>query len=223
MNRKKPYVLLLAAFFGFFSPPVNAQVNLKAGYNISLVSDPGMNEVISLFSASQPYTSSFDKLGWIHGFEAGLRFKSDIHAFELSYQTGYQHLKAKGDLAGDAGEYTDKIKLAVHSGGIGYQVTGEVVGLGADLQYQLYNTRAELTQATSGFKNIQKMLAMKFYLMFTLTGSGGVDAAIAPYYVLPFETYDLDPLSLYLNQQPGPAGTKWTRFGLSILFYNGEK
>jgi len=67
------------------------------------------------------------------------------------------------------------------------------------------------------------MLALKCYLMFTLEGSGGIDAALQPYYVLPFDTYDLDPLSQYLSQEAGPSGKKWTRFGLSVLFYNGNK
>ncbi len=67
------------------------------------------------------------------------------------------------------------------------------------------------------------MLGMKFYLMFTLTGSGNIDAVLQPYFLLPFDTYDPNPLSQFLNQESGPAGKKWSRFGLSILFYNGAK
>lgn len=77
--------------------------------------------------------------------------------------------------------------------------------------------------AIEKFKYVQNMLALKCYLMFTLEGSGGIDAALQPYYVLPFDTYDLDPLSQYLSQEAGPSGKKWTRFGLSVLFYNGNK
>lgn len=214
---------MIAAFFGFLLPPVNAQVNLKAGYNISLVSDPGLDQVIDAFSVTQQYSSPFNKLSWMHGFEAGFRFKMDVHAFELTYQNAYQPLKAKGDLNSGNGPYTDKIKLGIQTGAIGYQVTGEVFGLGTDLQYQWYISKVELDGAPEKFKHVQKMLALKFYLMFTLKGSGGIDAALQPYFVLPFDTYDLDPLSLYLNQAEGPSGKKWIRFGLSVLFYNGNK
>ena len=223
MNLRKTISFLLAAFFGSLSSPVNSQINLKAGYNISTVSDPGLDQVIETFSAIQPYTSSFKSLGWVHGFEAGLRFKSDIHALELTYQNGYQPLKAQGDHNDGTGPYTDKIKLGIQSGAIGYQVTGELFGMGTDLQYQWYTTRVELASTTTKYKDVQKMLALKFYLMFTLKGSGGVDAALQPYFLLPFDTYDLDPLSQYLNQETGPAGKKWTRFGLTVLFYNGNK
>lgn len=223
MNLSISISAILAAFFGFLLSPVNAQVNLKAGYNISLLSDPGLDQVVEVFSGTQPYTTPFNKLSWMHGFEAGLRFKADVHAFEITYQNAYQPLHAKGDLNDGNGPYTDKIKLGIQSGAIGYQVTGDVFGIGTDLQYQWYTTRVELAGVTEKYKQVQNMLALKCYLMFTLEGSGFVDAALQPYFVLPFDTYDLDPLSQYLNQEAGPAGKKWIRFGLSVLFYNGNK
>ena len=223
MNRSISISALLAAFYGFLLTPVNAQVNLKAGYNISLVSDPGLDQVVGAFSDTKPYSNPFNKLTWMHGFEAGLRFKADVHAFELTYQNAYQPLQAKGDLNDGNGPYTDKIKLGIQSGAFGYQVTGDVFGVGTDLQYQWYTTRVELVGVTDKFKDVQTMLALKCYMMFTLEGSGGIDAALQPYFVLPFDTYDLDPLSQYLNQEAGPPGKKWTRFGLSVLFYNGNK
>jgi len=223
MNRRKTFVFVLAALFGLLSLPGNAQANLKAGYNFSIVSDLGLNQVIETFSATQPYTSSFNKFSWMHGFEAGLRVKADIHAFEITYQNGYQPLTAQGDFNDGSGSYKDKIRLGLQSGAIGYQVTGEMFGLGTDLQYQWYTTRVESGHTGAKYKNVQEMLAMKFYLMLTLQGSGNVDAALQPYFVLPFDVYDADPLSQYLNQVPGPEGKKWTRFGLTILFYNGNK
>ena len=223
MNRSISISAILVAFLGFLLPPVDAQVNIKAGYNISLVSDPGVNQVVEKFSNSQSYTSAFNKFSWMHGIEIGFRFKSDVHAFEITYQNAYELLKAKGDLHDGNGPYTDKIRLGIQSGAIGYQVTGEVFGVGADLQYQWYTSKVDLKNATDKFKHTQNMLALKCYLMFTLEGSGVVDAALQPYFVLPFDNYDLDPLSQYLNQKAGPAGKKWTRFGVSILFYNGNK
>lgn len=223
MNRSISKSAILAAFLGFLLPPVNAQVNLKAGYNISFVSDPGVNKVVEMFNGSQAYTSSFNKFSWMHGIELGFRFKAGIHAFEISYQNAYQLLQAKGELMDGSGSYRDKIRLGIQSGAIGYQVTGEVFGMGTDLQYQWYTTKVDLDAATEQFKYVQNMLALKFYMMFTLEGNGGIDASLQPYYVLPFDTYDLNPLSQYLNQEAGPGGKKWTRFGLSVLFYNGNK
>ena len=172
MNRSIGISTLLAAFLGFLLPPVNAQVNLKAGYNISLVSDPGVNQVVETFNNSQSYISAFNKFSWMHGIELGFRFKADIHSLEISYQNAYQLLQAKDELMDGSGFYRDKIRLGIQSGAI---------------------------------------------------GSGGIDASLQPYYVLPFDSYNLDPLSIYLNQETGPVGKKWTRFGLSVLFYNGNK
>jgi hypothetical protein len=223
MNRKKTIFFFVSAFLAFFSSPANAQVNLKAGYNISFLSDQGMNEVIETFENQQDYTSSFDKFSWLHGFETGLRYKTGVSAFELTYQNGYQPLRAKGELNGGTMPYTDRIKISVQSAGIGYYASGEVFGMGADLQYQWYRTKVELAEPVNNFKDIQEMWGMKFYCVLTLQGSGGIDAALQPYFILPFDTYDHDPLSLFLNQVPGPAPKKWTRFGLTFLFYNGQK
>ncbi len=223
MNRLQAILSLLAAFFGFFSPPVNAQVNLKIGYNISFMSSPGLDQIILKHNATQTYTSAFKKLRWMHGFEAGLRYKADIHAFELTYQSAYQALKAKGDMNGGAQPYTDLMKFGIQSAAFGYQISGEYFGIGTDLQYQWYTTRVELHSIEEKLKDHQKMLALKFYLMLTLPGNNGVDMAIQPYYILPFETYDLVPLSQYLQQEGNPGEEKWTRFGISLLFYNGGK
>ncbi len=223
MNRSIGKSAILAAFLGFLLPPVNAQVNLKAGYNISFVSDPGVNQVVETFNSSQTYISAFNKFSWMHGIELGFRFKADIHAFEISYQNAYQLLQAKDELIDGSGTYRDKIRLGIQSGAIGYQVTGDFFGIGTDLQYQWYTTKVDLESATEKFQHVQNMLALKCYMMFTLEGSGGIDASLQPYFVMPFDSYDLDPLSIYLNQEAGPVGKKWTRFGLSVLFYNGNK
>jgi hypothetical protein len=223
MNRKKSFFFLVSALFGLASPIAEAQVNLKAGYNISFMSDPGMNEVIQSFGDRQDYTKSFNKLTWLHGFETGIRYKTGVSAFELTYQNAYQQLKAKGDLNGGTMPYTDKIKVSIQSGGIGYYASGEVFGLGADFQFQWYRTKVELTEPISTFKDVQEMKGMRFYCMLTLKGSGSIDASLQPYFVLPFGKFDHDPLSLFLNQEAGPAAKKWNRFGFTFLFYNGEK
>ncbi len=220
MNRVKTLGFLCAAFFGFASSPVNAQLSLKTGYDISLVTDPGLNQVVSLFSSSQPYKKPFPRLTWMHGFATGLRYKSEDQAVELNYDILFQKLKARVDSTETVPAYTDKILLSVQSIGLGYQYTGDVIGFGTELQYQWYSTKVDLDQASAPYRHIQDMLSMKVYLMITLSGGGPVDAALQPYFLFPFENYDLDPLSMYLNQETGYEEKKWTRFGLSVLFYN---
>jgi hypothetical protein len=208
-----------------FSPlatMVEAQINLKAGYNLSFLSDPGLNEVISTFSESQNYNRDFRKVGWLHGFETGIRFKSDIHAFEITYQSAYQALSAEGQLMPESTTYTDKINFSVNSLAAGYQVSGDMFGGGVDIQYQQYKSRVRLNEEDQ-FKYLQGMWGMKFYLMLTLQGSGIVDAAVQPYFILPFDAYDPSPVNQYLNQESGPEGKKWTRIGISFIFYNGGK
>lgn len=223
MDLPKAMWYLLAAFFGCITLPLNAQFNLKTGYNISFLSTPGVNDVISTYNASQSYTKSFSKLTWMHGIEAGLRYKFGAGALEATYQASFQQLRAEGDIPGTKDVYSDRIKFGIHSGALGYQVSGQVIGFGTDLQYQWYRTKVIYGLTEDTHKDVQNMLALKFYLMATLTGNKGVDIAIQPYWLIPFDEYNLNPLNTFLNQDADPGSEKWTRFGLSILFYNGEK
>ncbi len=214
--------VFLLLFVSLVFSGVQAQVNLKAGYNISFISDPGLNEVISTFSESQSYDRGFKKVSWLHGLEAGIRFKADIHAFELTYQSAYQALRAEGTIQPESITYTDKINMSVNSIAAGYQLAGDFAGGGVDLQYQRYNAKVR-QEGQDEFRDVQEMWGMKVYMMLTLQGSGSIDAAIQPYVVIPFGQYETDPLSQYLNQEPGPEGKKWTRVGITLLFYNGGK
>lgn len=214
---------LLAAFFGCFSLPGNAQFNLKTGYNISYISTPGLNDVISTYNASQTYNKSFPHLTWMHGIEAGLRYKFGAGAFEVTYQGAFQQLRAEDDIPGTKDTYSDRIKFGIHSAALGYQVAGQVFGFGTDLQYQWYRTKVIYGLTDESQREIQNMFALKVYLMATLKGNKGVDIALQPYWVSPFDEYDLSPLNHFLGQEGDPGSEKWTRFGLTILFYNGEK
>jgi len=208
-------------FIGLFFSPANAQVNLKTGYNFSILSIPGVDQIVASYNETQPYSSPFKKLSWLHGLEAGLRYKADLHAVELTYQAAYQTLKATGKPSGQ--EYTDKMKFAIHSLGIGYQVSDRVFGAGTDIQYQFYKVKFTPGQNENVFRNDQNMLALKFYFMLVLKGDKGVDMSIQPYYILPFESYDLSPTAQYLQVELAETQDRWRRFGLSLLFYNGEK
>ncbi len=222
MRCRKAISILLLAFFGCFSSPSDAQINLKTGYNFSILSNPGLNDAISFFNTSQGYTTPFQRINWMHGIEGGIRFKSGLHGFELTYQGAYKGTKATGQ-NGDI-TYTDRLKFATHSLAGGYQVSDRLFGIGTDLQYQLYKTKLTPGQSGAPFKNGQNMFALKFYVMLTLKGGKGVDMAIQPYYVHPFKDYNLQPLKDYFSVEPfSPPNERWNRLGLTILFYNGEK
>lgn len=222
MFRLKATFIMLVAFFGSFSLPAYAQVNLKTGYNFSILSNPGLDEVISVYNETQGYSSPFGNLKWMHGFDVGLRMKSDIHAFELDYQGAFRALRAKGQ-SGDL-TFTDKMNFTIHAFGIGYQASDGIFGIGSDMQYQFYKARITSELDGNSFKNVQDMLALKLYAMLTLKGRKGVDMALQPYFILPFKHYDLQPLKDFILEGGFlPEQEKWKRFGITLLFYNGSK
>lgn len=223
MNCGRAIVILLLVFFGFFFSPAYAQVNLKTGYQFSILSTPELNRLVSDFNTTQSYNKSFRELHWLQGFEAGLRYKKDIHAIEITYQSAGKGFKADGIAPVTAKSYSDKIKYAIQSVGLGYQLGQGAFSLGTDLEYQWY--KFTYTNGISGdeHKNFQHMTAFKFYLMVTLKGNEGIDFAIQPYMILPTKEYDLTPVAQILGKDTGSGNEKWIRYGLTVLFYNGSK
>jgi hypothetical protein len=223
MHRHTANFVLLLAFFGILSSQVYAQVNLKTGYNLSIISNPGLDRLIESFNQTQAYTSPFSNLRWLHGLEAGLRLKAGVHALEFTYQGAYKSFKANGINSSTDANYTDKMKYAVHSVAAGYQLGDGPFGLGIDLQNQWYKFKYESGQTQRVSKNVQHMMSYKFYLMITLHGDKNVDLAFQPYMVLPTKYYDLQPISQILGLEEGVGRDKWIRYGLTVLFYNGSK
>jgi hypothetical protein len=223
MTFPKAILWLLAVFFGILSFPINAQVNLKTGYSISLNSDEAVDNIIAEFNQSNANGTKFKNLRWMHGFDAGLRYKSGISAFELSYLGAYRHLKEYYPNPAGGSNLADKLKFDVHSAGFSYQLSDGYFGAGAELEYQWYVTKAQLTQPDRKFKDVQEMWATKLYLMLILEGSGDVTLIIEPYYIIPHGTYDSQPLQEYLETTSNPSQNKWTRLGISFMFYNGRQ
>lgn len=221
MQYIKAKYLLLVVFFGLLSSPGLAQVNLKTGYNISLISLQDLEPVIENFNTLRGYTSGFPSLNWMHGFQAGMRYKANEHGIELYYQGAYQTLKAEGTNAGE--NFTDKFRFAVHAIGLGYQASSRVFGAGTNLQYQFYKSKFIPETGGSPFRDVQQMWAFKFYLMFMLQGNNSVDLSLQPFFILPLSSYDLDPLARFTGSDLSSNDDRWKRFGISLVFYNGAK
>jgi|GEM_PF-1241750 len=221
MTFHKAVTCLLVLFFGILSLPIIGQINIKAGYSFSLVHDDAIDQLVDEVNQANDYEHNLKNLRWMHGFDVGLRFKSGPHALELSYLGGYRHLLGTNPNPGGGSDIKDKLIFDTESFGLGYQLSDNHFGMGAELQYQFYYTKAKLTLPDQSFKDIQKMWATKLYLMVILEGSGSVTAVIEPYYILPTKGYDPQPLQHFMETTINPTNNKWTRFGLSFLFYNG--
>ncbi len=221
MSCPKAILPLLTVFFGLLSVSLNAQINIKAGYSFSLVHDEAIDQLIDEVNQAGAYDRDFKNFRWMHGFDVGLRFKSGPHALEISYLGGYRHLLANTNNPAGGSDLIDKLIFDTESFGLGYQLSDGYFGIGAELQYQWYYTKARLTLPDRSFKDVQEMWATKLYLMLILEGSGSVTAVIEPYCILPTTGYNAQPLQEYMETTIHPSNNRWTRFGLSFLFYNG--
>ncbi|HJW29836.1 MAG TPA: hypothetical protein VJ508_11425 [Saprospiraceae bacterium] len=223
MNLPKAIAGLLVVLTGISPRPLNAQINLKTGYNISFLSQHGLNDLLHAWNSTAQYTDEFHNLTWLHGFEAGLRYKTSIHAFELTYLGGYQKLNASGISPTDQSTFKDKINIAINETGLGYSISGGVIGLGAEVHYQWYKSKATIHVRPETFKHVQGMIGYELFGTITLKGSQNIDLVLKPYYILPAESYKTEPLQDFLGIKNLISKERWNRFGISLLFYNGAK
>lgn len=221
MRRWIKSALVLAVMTGGVSPAIHAQINLKTGYHINYVDDPGLDHLIDRINEVMEYTDIVPQLWWMHGIEAGLRLKTDIHAFEISYQAAYQSLKGRAPLADGSGNFRDLYRFGIHNVGAGYQISGPKFGVGVDYQFQWYRTKINLASSDIDFVDVQSMRGINVYTLFYFSGSQGVDMALRPFVSFPMDARDHDPMSDYLGVERLDKKYKWTRVGLSIMFYNG--
>ncbi len=223
MNHPKRRITLIVLVFTVVSPLyISSQVNLKTGYNISLLADTGLDGLMHEFNLTQGYSQPFRQLRWLHGIEAGLRTKRGLHAFEFTYQSAYQRMRAGGVTSGAEERFTDKINFGVQSAAAGYQVAGDRFGAGVDFVFQWYRTKAILASVSREWRDVQNHTALRWSLLLTFPGSSGVDMAVQPYWVMPFDSYDLLPLRDFLVPESNYQTDRWYRFGLTVMFYNGR-
>jgi hypothetical protein len=218
MNHPKGILWLLGVLLGLLSLPVVAQINLKTGYNFSWLPDPGTEQLINVYRSPE-HTRPFPGFDWLHGFEAGIRYKAEMHALELGYQGGYRSLRADGTSMTDGTAFTDKLKFAVHSGTFGYVVSGDVFGMGAALQHQWYKTTYKPGNPAAEYQSTQSMWAYSFFMTFTLAGRNQIDMVIKPYYTIPDKPFENKPVGPDIDF----PNRKWNRIGISLIFYNGPK
>lgn len=221
MGSLKKGALALVVMIGVLSPAIHAQINLKTGYHVNYLNDPGLDILVDEINQVKAYSDKVPQLWWMHGIEAGLRLKTDIHAFEITYQAAYQSLKGRGPSPDGNGNYRDLYRFGIHSAGIGYQISGPKFGMGVDYLFQWYRTKVNLASTDIDFVNVQDMKGVNVYALFYFSGSQGVDMALRPFVVLPLDTRDHDPLRTYLGLQGQEEKYKWNRFGVSVMFYNG--
>lgn len=222
MKERRAILWLLPVFFGFLSSPVNAQINLKTGYQFSISPMAPMYEAASAF-AKPDHTKAFRKANWLHGFDAGIRFKGDIHAFEISWQGARQVFTAQGTVPPDQTSFQDKIIFSANALCLGYQISSNGFGIGAEIQYQWYRSKASLENPDRTFSHTQTMPGYSFYTLLILQGQGSIDFALKPFITFPGKTTDLSPLITFSESNAQVKRNKWTRFGISLIFYNGGK
>jgi len=223
------YIGFLFSFFVIHS--LNAQINIKIGYNAGFASADVNNNILEEFNEikrgelSDSLSIPFKGLNFMHGLDLGIRFKfTKSSAFEL----GWQNLSRSREAVGEINEvslFQQELFYSFNQFYASYQSNFNGYGMGVGLGYNTVKIQDRI--ASSDFKETvirEGQLFAKINLSFYFKSSSSVSFAIQPYYQFSLADINLQPLQSELGlTQSNDSNESFNIFGISFVFYNGRQ
>jgi len=204
------------------SLPVFVQLNLKAGYCLSLLDAPSHDAIVQLHNASlgSAYSNPFKPLEILHGLDLGLEYRWEGFALEAGWRTKRNREEATGSHSQVSFYNNLNFSLSSFYGGI-IQYYGPV-RISASIDYNYTRTKIDFEDPSILTTLKDKGWGSNFSLGYVLGGNGPVSLVIAPYVQVHWMDYDLTHFQNILSDAPDPpAREDYFNYGLTVYFLNG--
>ncbi len=208
--------------FWLMSLPVFGQLNLKAGYCLSLLNAPSHDAIILLHNATlaDAYTNPFKPLEILHGLDLGLEYRWDGIALEAGWRTKRNREEATGARAQRSFNNNLNFSISSFYGGI-VQYYGPI-RVSASIDYNYTRTKIDFEDPSILTTLKDKGWGSNFSLGYVLGGTGPVSLVIAPYVQIHWMDYDLTNFQNALSDAPDPpAREDYFNYGFTVYFLNG--
>lgn len=220
MKIQRIHLALLAFMIGMTT--AQAQFNIKVGYNIGYAQTPNIDAMFKAFDTKTPLDNTLSRVGLLHGFDLGVRYRW----YDISFELGTTRLSSKSKALGtlDGEKIENKWTTSVNNYHLGVSQHIKNFSFGGEISRQNFkmknfNTVSETdTEITS-----QKDWALKVFLQFE-TSSEMNSIAIRPFYQFSLGDYDISDIPNQLDvNYTGATNEKIGIFGLSIIIFNGPQ
>ena len=215
-----PFIFLLT-----ISTSLNAQLNLKVGYEMIFFKPEGTKAIIDAFNSQSPWLDEkFDAIKYLHGFHTGLRYQAKPLAWEASYSKRFRVSKATGDDPDFGLGTTRKISYNVELISFAQEIQIGNFGLGASLDYNWVNVSTEIVDEDNTLLEIKdNSFSSQFHIVFHVPKAGFTSLSIQPYVQIYWSEFDVSALGRELNVDVGNnTNDNLSQFGVKFILYNGE-
>jgi hypothetical protein len=211
---------LLFLFCGF----VHAQVNLKAGYSLTVAEAAAHNAVIKAHEArlSEGLDENYKPLEILHGLDLGLEYRWETIALEAGWRIKRNRQEGSGVHTGTL--FRNKLRYSMASFYTGIVQYLGPVRISASLDFTYIRNRLEFEQPASLTVFTDNAWGSQFSIGYVLKGSGPASLVIAPQVQINWTDFNLGPLQSTLTEQPsGPVYEDYINYGITVLFLNGPR
>ena len=186
-----PLLLLLG-----FVTNLNAQLNLKVGYEMIFFEPEGTKAIIDAYNSQSPWLDDkFESIKYLHGFHTGLRFQAKPLAWEASYSKRFRVSRATGDDPDFGIETTRKIAYDVELVSLAQEIQIGNFGFGASIDYNWINVLTEVEdEDNTRFEVKDNSWSSQFHFVFHIPKAGFTSLSIQPYVQIYWSEFDVSAL-----------------------------
>jgi hypothetical protein len=204
--------------------PLIAQLNLKAGYNLSFLDAPGYNAIVEAHNLfmDDTYIDPFKPLDILHGLDLGLEYRWEALALEAGWRIKRNRQVASGSTAQRA--FTNKLNCSLGSFYVGLVQYYGPVRIASSVDFNYKNTKIDFENPSTLHVIKDNSWGSTFSLGYVIPGKGGISIVLAPYVQLHWSDYELDELQMRLTElNTPPPQDDFLNYGITLYFLNGPR
>lgn len=219
-------------FFVFLAATISlqAQLNVKVGLSTGFVNNALENDIIKRYNATNTWQEEpLDKLRFMHGIDLGLRQKFEFLALEVSWKNKFQNLDGEGIRPGEDNDFIRDLFYTINSYSLGADIfLTKKISLGASYDRTTYFVKSKNTGDDERRENVkQNIPGSHFHISFEFESSNNLSISLRPYAQLTWSDVNLFGIEKELFPETSEPienfNTRFSQFGLMLVFYNGRK
>ena len=216
-----------------------AQVNVKAAYRLVITDPATFNSIIETHnqrviqdSTKLKYSSEFEEMKLMNGFDMGVRYLTSTLAVEVGWMHKRRQLRAEGRRV-NGNLFENKITTSMNSISAGLFPTFGSVSIGGTVEYNYLKIKNDFEEP-SLYGDISKGSIFKdeawsshFSVSYNFSNGGAIGVTIRPYIDIYWSEFDLTDFNQGLNGDSSPSEDPlketFASWGISFILYNGPQ
>ena len=219
---------VVVGLFLLMATEVEAQLNLKIGYSLSVLDPRQVNESIKAFNEANPwYDDKLRDLNLINGVTIGFRNKWESVALEFSWSSKFNSKFIEGVRPDDNELVFREVIFRIGSFSFGPEFLFDNIGIGATLDASDFTIRSSKSKEPNELTILDEFsLSSHIFASYHIQTGDFLSLCFRPFVQIPFDrinTFEFEKeLFPGTTNDPENYNDSFLNFGLMIIFYNGN-